>query len=59
MGGAFYISFGMYYNQYVKQKKGIEIVPNINFWKEIYGLVRDGIYFTIFKIKDRQYNSLE
>ena len=59
IGGAFYISFGMYYNQYVKQKKGIEIVPNINFWREVYGLVSDGIYFTIFKIKDRQYNSLE
>ena len=61
IGSAFYISFGMYYNQYVNNKKGIEIIPNINFWKEVYGLVKDGLYFTIANIKNRNtdYNSLE
>ena len=61
IGGAFYISFGMYYNQYVNNKKGIEMIPNINFWKEVYGLVRDGLYFTMANIKNRNmdYNSLE
>jgi len=61
IGGAFYISFGMYYNQYVNNKKGIEMVPNINFWKEVYGLVKDGLYFTMDNIKNRNidYISLE
>ena len=48
---------------YVGHKFGLKeyetVEEFINFWREVYGLVRDGIYFTIFKIKDRQYNSLE
>tara|TARA_B100001123_G_C15267181_1_gene1008894 strand:- start:658 stop:1137 length:480 start_codon:yes stop_codon:yes gene_type:complete len=44
-----YISLGSYYNKYVKQKHGQEIFPNINFWINLIGLVKDGTYFSFNK----------
>lgn len=46
----FYLSYGIYFNKYVKNNKGIDIIPNINFWLNLYSLVKDGIYFTKNKI---------
>merc|ERR1711871_623756 len=46
VGGALYITGGVYYN--FKKKGvplGIEAIPNINFWRELPGLVNDGVRF--------------
>jgi len=42
-----YLSSGMYYNKYMKQKEGIYIIPNMNTWNSLCGLVRDGMYYSI------------
>jgi len=33
------------------KKRGIEAIPNIEFWKEIPFYIKDGFTFTIDKIK--------
>ena len=43
-----YLSIGIIYNKYVKEKW---IAPNYEFWLNLYGLVKDGIQFTMNNIK--------
>ena len=52
MGSMSYLSIGSYRNKYINQKTGVEILPNINFWKNIYGLVKDGCFFSFSKCKE-------
>ncbi len=35
-----YIIGGVLYNKFAKGAKGVELIPNIEFWKELPGLVR-------------------
>ena len=57
-----YLSIGSYNNKYIHRKTGIEILPNIIFWRNFYGLVKDGWFFTFSKCKEcyhsRFYNTL-
>ena len=57
-----YLSIGSYRNKCINGKKGIEIIPNINFWKNVYGLVKDGCFFSFSKGKEcfnyRLYNRI-
>lgn len=41
---------GSAYNIKVKGKSGVEAFPNLEFWREVPGLVRDGTKFTFEKI---------
>ena len=62
MGGISYLSIGSYRNKCINKKTGIEILPNINFWKNVYGLVKDGCFFSFSKCKEcfsyRLYNRI-
>ena len=57
-----YIIIGSCYNKRIKNKKGKEIIPNIYFWEELFGLVKDGVYFSCGKcqncFKYRLYNRI-
>ena len=60
MGLVSYVSVGSYRNKYLHQKKGIQIMPNYEFWKSVMGLVKDGCIFTSSNLCSRnQYGSLE
>lgn len=41
-----YTSLGCYYN-YKKEKPKNELFPHLSFWKQIPGLVKDGIFYSI------------
>lgn len=43
-----YWPIGIVVNKFVRKKEGIEIVPNISFWKDLPFLVKDGFLF-LFK----------
>ena len=67
VGSLSYISVGSYWNKYVREKKGCDIVPNKQYWISLFSLVEDGIWFTLSKIrrcfpnhsKMNQYTNLE
>lgn len=44
-----YLLLGSSYNKYFLLKRGPDVLPNIAFWKNLTGLVKDGIYFTLHK----------
>ena len=55
-----YLSVGCYRNKYLKQKEGIHMLPNYNFWTNVMGLVKDGIVFSYAKLcKKNMYSSME
>jgi len=45
-----YLIAGVIVNKFHFQKEGIEIVPNIDFWKEVPGWIVDGVMLTKTKI---------
>lgn len=40
-----YCSLGILYNNFVRGMRGVELVPNLDFWRSLPGLVMDGIRF--------------
>jgi len=48
---AFYLLAGVAYNKFVKHENGIDLIPNLEFWKDFPGLVQDGVQFTVVKVK--------
>jgi len=48
-----YLAIGMVvkYNRY--DARGVDMVPNIDFWREFPGLIRDGMRFTYEKLFNR------
>jgi len=48
-----YITAGLLWNKFKAQKNGVELVPNLDFWTSLPGLVKDGIMFPINKIRGR------
>jgi uncharacterized membrane protein YgcG len=45
-----YFVGGAIFNKFVRHKEGLEIIPNVEFWLALPGLVKDGILFTYRKI---------
>ena len=41
-----YLAVGTYYNKYVKEKKGYDILPHKDTWMNFRGLVRDGVSYS-------------
>ena len=50
-----YLLLGLYYNKYILNYKGIELIPNVHFWINTGILVKDGIYFSFHKV----YNTIK
>jgi len=46
-----YFVGGMLFNKFKREKTGSEIIPNRDCWFAIPGLVRDGVKFTVHKIR--------
>ena len=53
LGGALYVGIGMLYNFKRHNATGMDLVPNIGFWRELPGLMKDGVRFCYLSIKDR------
>ncbi|KAK7109133.1 cation-dependent mannose-6-phosphate receptor-like [Littorina saxatilis] len=49
-----YVAAGIAYNRTRKQATGMEMVPNISFWRAIPGYVKDGFVFTTGKIRPKK-----
>ena len=55
-----YLAVGSYINKYQKVKEGLHIVPNYNTWSGLFGLVKDGIHFSLMKFSyNYNYTMLE
>lgn len=42
---AVYVIGGVLINKFLLHRNGVEVFPNINFWAQLPGLVRDGLRF--------------
>jgi hypothetical protein len=51
VGGFLYIAVGAAYNYKMKGQTGMEIIPNIEFWRDVPSLIKDGLVFTGSKLK--------
>ena len=50
--GAFvYFVGGILFNKYRRGMTGTEVIPNIGFWRDLPGLVRDGCMFSFNKVR--------
>lgn len=47
VGIAVYLIAGISINAFAREKRGIEMVPNLEFWKGMPGLIKDGFNFMI------------
>ncbi len=47
-----YLFIGCYYNKYIKQKSGCDIIPNRDTWTHIGGLVKDGFHYSLRFMKN-------
>lgn len=47
MGFVTYFIVGMSYMYFVKGARGLEVIPNVSFWKDLPYLLKDGFLFTI------------
>jgi hypothetical protein len=50
VGSLLYVGIGISVNRFHFQKEGVELIPNVEFWKEIPGYISDGVLFTKEKI---------
>jgi len=50
VGAALYVGIGVAVNRFHFQKEGIELIPNVEFWKETPGYLSDGVMFAKDKI---------
>jgi len=46
IGGFLYVAIGVAYNYKFKGQTGVEMIPNLQFWKALPGLIKDGFTFT-------------
>ena len=62
VGGAVYLAAGMLYKRQRMGVEGVEMVPNIDFWREVPGNIKDGVKFSISKVRgggdNRDYASI-
>jgi len=48
-----YIVGGVVVNKFVRHQDGIALLPNVEFWKGVFGLTKDGVMFIFRKITGR------
>jgi len=46
-----YFIVGAVVNKFVRHKEGIEIIPNVEFWMALPGLVKDGHLYVYRKLR--------
>eukprot|EP00004_Rigifila_ramosa_P018408 TRINITY_DN4579_c0_g1_i1.p1 TRINITY_DN4579_c0_g1~~TRINITY_DN4579_c0_g1_i1.p1 ORF type:complete len:262 (-),score=67.00 TRINITY_DN4579_c0_g1_i1:141-881(-) len=51
VGGFVYLAGGYLYKNKKEGAQGTEAIPNIDFWRELPGLVKDGCSFTLNKVR--------
>ena len=51
VGGFVYFVGGILFNKYRRGLSGSEMIPNISFWRDLPGLVRDGCMFSFNKVR--------
>jgi len=49
-GGFLYVVIGMAYNFKFRELRGVEMVPNVDFWRGLPSLIKDGSIFTWQKV---------
>lgn len=47
-----YVAGGYAYEYKVREKRGLDALPNLEFWRELPGLVRDGAIYGFERLKD-------
>lgn len=52
-----YLFTGCYYNVSMHQATGWNIIPHKKHWKQLFGLVKDGFYFTYSNIQSRYHHN--
>ena len=50
-GAVLYLAVGIGINKYKFGLEGIETVPHISFWRQVPGLVKDGVTFSVAQSK--------
>jgi cation-dependent mannose-6-phosphate receptor len=50
---AVYFVGGILFNKYYRKMEGREVVPNVAFWADLPGLVKDGAMFIVNKARGR------
>lgn len=40
-----YCTLGIFYNHFVRGTRGAELIPNLDFWRSLPGLIMDGVRF--------------
>eukprot|EP00048_Salpingoeca_helianthica_P006783 m.102585 g.102585 ORF g.102585 m.102585 type:complete len:288 (+) comp14122_c2_seq1:35-898(+) len=53
-----YFVGGMVFLKYKRQASGREMVPNVEFWSSLPGLIKDGFLFTVAKVRRTDYQPL-
>merc|ERR1712000_15107 len=53
-----YLLVGVLFLRFAKDKRGIEMIPNKDFWMDFPNLVKDGFRFSIAKIKREEYTAI-
>jgi len=51
VGGFLYVAVGMAYNYKAKEARGVEMIPNLEFWKDLPQLLKDGASFAYGRTK--------
>jgi len=49
---ALYLGIGIGFNKYKRGMEGVEAVPNIDLWRQVPGLVKDGVTFSVGQSKE-------
>lgn len=58
VGLAVYLIAGITINAVAREKRGIEMIPNLEFWKDIPGLIKDGFNFVLCR-NSGQYETIK
>ena len=48
-----YFAGGVYYNRRSRGYEGSEAIPNIELWRQVPGLIADGVVYTMAKIREK------
>jgi len=50
-----YIVGGIIFNKFKRQAHGLELIPNVEFWTSLPGLIKDGVMFIVNSVRGRGY----
>jgi len=56
-----YLIAGVIYNRYRREKRGVELIPNLDLWVSLPSLVKDGhiyLYKRVMSLRGRTYEQV-